>query len=581
VLGQEHVTRTLRNAVAADRVAHAYLLCGPRGTGKTSIARILFKAVNCLAPVEGDACNACDACSEVSAGAALDLIEIDAASNRGIDHIRELRERVWIAPARARRKMYILDEAHQLSAPAWDAFLKTLEEPPPHVVFVLATTEVHKVPGTIQSRCQRFDLGRIALSTLVSHLAAVSAAEGLEVEGGVLQRVARQSRGGVRDALGTLEQLAAYGGQRITPRTASEVLGLTSEEALRSASDALARGDARGILELVSALAREGADLRQFWDDLIGHLRALLLARVGAGDALAFEFAADEQAWFESEASTWEPARLVQLVRRLSALDPRGRDPGQFQVEIELAMLEGSLGEGESSTAAESVVVGSSWSSNVEARSRSEPHAAAAPPRAGVVTEDAALDSARSERPSVVSTGPVAGSSGPSERRSEATVVAEVDLAIEDRTVPPGPIVPSEQLESVARPTGGPSNGLEIAVVRHRWTELKEAVAEQLPKAGVALEAASVAALGDGELRLAFTSEFHQATIEETTCRAAVEQILADALGVRCRLRCVPAEAWQPTLPDDGFLRQAAELFGATGVEPVDDEPFRGEEQAP
>src|SRR5689334_13207087 len=175
VLGQEHVTRTLRNAVASGQVAHAYLFCGPRGTGKTSIARILYKAMACEAPQDGDACGECDACRDVGLGRAMDLVEIDAASNRGIDHIRDLREKVWIAPSQARRKMYILDEAHQLSAPAWDAFLKTLEEPPPHVVFVLATTEVHKVPATILSRCQRFDLGRIALSDLVAHLGQVAA----------------------------------------------------------------------------------------------------------------------------------------------------------------------------------------------------------------------------------------------------------------------------------------------------------------------------------------------------------------------------------------------------------------------
>jgi DNA polymerase-3 subunit gamma/tau len=591
VLGQEHVTRTLRNAVAGGQTAHAYLFCGPRGTGKTSIARILFKAIACESPEDGDACGACEACRDVASGRALDLIEIDAASNRGIDHIRDLREKVWISPSQAPRKMYILDEAHQLSAAAWDAFLKTLEEPPPHVVFVLATTEVHKVPATILSRCQRFDLGRIALSDLVEHLNKVMAAEGLQAEPAVLQRVARLAHGGVRDALSTLDQLVAYGGDTLTLAAAREVLGLTAEESLRATAEALARHDARAALEVVAQLAREGADLRQFLEDLVGYLRALLLARLGASDVLAFEFGADEQAWLESQAGAWQPAALVEMVRRLSAVDPKGRDAGQLQVQLELALLETALdvpaGPGRAAPMAgggaavvapvapardapRSAAVPAITSPAASARTAAEPSAAAAiaapmPPDA-LQAHDA---------------GPFVVREQPEPFAAEALTTATNGAVVEDGAPPGAAATPETPAPPENLPAPIPPPGIQESIVRHRWAQFMEVIAVQVPKAGIALEAATLVGLRGDELHLAFTNEFLQRTIEEDVeCRRAVEQVLAAELGIACRLRCGPADAYQPTLPDDSFLQQAVELFGATGVERVDAPPA-GEEHQP
>ncbi len=541
VLGQEHVTRTLRNAVATGQVAHAYLFCGPRGTGKTSIARILFKALACEAPRAGDACDACGPCRAVATGQALDLVEIDAASNRGIDHIRDLREKVWIAPSQAPRKMYILDEAHQLSGPAWDAFLKTLEEPPPHVVFVLATTEVHKVPATILSRCQRFDLGRIALADLVAHLQKVVAAEGLDAEPAVLQRIARLSRGGVRDALSTLDQLVAYAGDRLTLAAAREVLGLTAEESLRATAEALARHDARAALDVVGELAREGADLRRFLDDLVGYLRALLLARLGASEALAFEFGADEQAWLESQAGAWQPTQLVALVRRLSAVDVRGRDAGQLQVQLELALLEAALGD--SSTGAPVLAGGAG--------------AVVSPPRLA--------EPARPAPPHVM--------------REVAPPDASTAAPVPPPAVPAADGVPGGA-EPPAAPAAGSDAAPDLAALRHRWPHFVEAVYTRLPKAGIALETATVVGYQGQDLLVAFTNPFLQSTIEEDAdCRRVVEELLAQELGLVCRVRCVAAAVHQPALLEDAFLQRAVELFGATGVERVDVAPSAGEEQ--
>ena len=566
VLGQEHVTRTLRNAVVAGQVAHAYLLCGPRGTGKTSIARILFKAMNCEGPVEGDACGTCASCRDAAAGRALDLVEIDAASNRGIDHIRDLREKVWISPSQVRRKMYILDEAHQLSAPAWDAFLKTLEEPPPHVVFVLATTEVHKVPATILSRCQRFDLGRIALSDLVAHLDQVVQAEGIRAEPAVLQRVARLSRGGVRDALSTLEQLVAYGGSELTVGAAREVLGLAAEESLQRCAEALGRHDARAALELVGTLAREGADLRQFLDDLVDYLRALLLTRLGASDALAFEFGADERAWLESQAGAWQPAELVELVRRLSAVDPKGRDAGQLQVHLELALLDAALGTPAAPQPASASVAA--------------PEPPAAPtivhaPRATYAPAPAAPARAVA-RPATDASPPLAPSPLPA--ASDGPPAAEVALAAADASVEDADgeievVVGVAGVEvTVVQGNGSAAAELpDLALVRHRWTEVKEAIAGELPNVAVALEMATVVGVRPGELLLAFTSDFFRPTIEKDDCRATIEAVTAQYLGVALTPRCVAGEAYQPTLPDDVFLQQAVDLFGATGVERIED----------
>jgi DNA polymerase-3 subunit gamma/tau len=611
VLGQEHVTRTLRNAVASGQVAHAYLFCGPRGTGKTSIARILFKALACEAPRDGDACDACENCRDVTSGRALDLVEIDAASNRGIDHIRDLREKVWIAPSQAPKKMYILDEAHQLSAPAWDAFLKTLEEPPAHVVFVLATTEVHKVPATILSRCQRFDLGRIALADLVAHLDKVMAAEGLRAEPAVLQRVARLAHGGVRDALSTLDQLVAYGGDTLTLAAAREVLGLTAEESLRATAEALARRDARAALEIVAQLGREGADLRQFLDDLVGYLRALLLARLGASDVLAFEFGADEQAWLESQAGTWQPAALVEMVRRLSAVDPKGRDAGQLQVQLELALLETAFGTPAGPARAAPMGGGGAalaplpptapllgtpapaQPATAPARRGGGPAgwaagAAAPPAGAGSTIHESGHESGE---PFLAGPLRETNGAGPeaAEQDAAAAALADGGAAGDAGTAAGTAGTASSNGVAAEIAAAGPARAavvpatpaIQESLVRHRWAQVLEVVAVQVPKAGIALEAASVVRLRDGELHLAFTSEFHQRTIEEDVdCRRAVEQVIAAELDFVCRLRCVPAEAHQPALLDDPFLQQAVELFGATGVERVDAAPA-GEEHQP
>ena len=277
VIGQEHVTRTLQNALAAERVAHAYLFTGPRGTGKTTTARLLAKAVNCVGDGDTKPCGACHICRAVDEGRLLDMIEIDAASNRGIDEIRDLREKVGFRPGEARVKFYIIDEVHMLTDPAFNALLKTLEEPPPHVIFVLATTEPHKIPATIVSRCQRFDFRRIPLSDMTQWLAHIAEAEALQVEPAALESIARQGGGSMRDAISLLDQLTAYGSETITLAQVQAVLGSVASQSVIELADSLIDGDLARGLDVINQVVGDGAEPRQFTREFVEYLRGLLL----------------------------------------------------------------------------------------------------------------------------------------------------------------------------------------------------------------------------------------------------------------------------------------------------------------
>ena len=283
VVGQDHITRTLLNALESGRVAHAYLFCGPRGTGKTSTGRILAKAVNCLNNGKGEPCNSCSMCQATTNGSALDVIEIDAASNRGIDDIRELRERVKFAPNSARYKVYIIDEVHMLTTDASNALLKTLEEPPPHAIFVLATTEPHKLLPTILSRCQRFDFRRLSHSAVVSKLTLICQQEDIAIEPQALKLVARSVAGSLRDAENLLQQLVAYSGRQIDVSQVQDMLGVTTDSRVKELVGHIAARDVAAGLDTINSLVADGLDLMQFNRGLVEYLRNVLLAKSGNG----------------------------------------------------------------------------------------------------------------------------------------------------------------------------------------------------------------------------------------------------------------------------------------------------------
>lgn len=277
VVGQDHVTRTLRNAIAAGRTSHAYLFCGPRGTGKTTVAKVLAKALNCEEGPTPDPCGQCEACIRIQEGRSMDVIEIDAASNRGIDEIRDLRERVKFAPVEERYKVYIIDEVHMLTQEAFNALLKTLEEPPQRVVFILATTEPHRVLATILSRCQRFDFRRLTISELSGQVSRVAEAEGIQLDKDAVRLIATGAQGAARDALGLLEQCAAYTGGKITYEHAVAALGVAGFRNVVEFCDAVIQGDLAGALTLVRELIDSGHDPAMFLRDVLEHFRNLLV----------------------------------------------------------------------------------------------------------------------------------------------------------------------------------------------------------------------------------------------------------------------------------------------------------------
>ena len=279
VVGQDHVTRTLSNAIKQDRTSHAYLFSGPRGTGKTTVAKILAKAINCEKGPTPTPCNKCDNCLEITNGSSMDVLEIDAASNRGIDEIRDLREKVHFSPTKTRVKVYIIDEVHMLTPEAFNALLKTLEEPPVHVIFVLATTEPHKVIATIISRCQQFDFRRILISDIKGRLHEIAQAEKIRIDEASLYLTAKSSQGSLRDAIGTLDQLSSYTGGKIGLDDVTSLLGAVDLELLFEMADMILSKDASACLEFIEKLTESGRDLKQFTKELLEHLHNLLVIR--------------------------------------------------------------------------------------------------------------------------------------------------------------------------------------------------------------------------------------------------------------------------------------------------------------
>jgi DNA polymerase-3 subunit gamma/tau len=450
VVGQEHVVKTLSNAIEGNRVHHAYLFVGSRGTGKTSMAKILARSLNCEQGPTLTPCGKCEACLAIERGNSMDVIEMDAASNRSVDDIRELRERVGYAPAEGHWKVYILDEAHMLTKEAWNAFLKTLEEPPPNTVFVLATTEPQKVMPTIADRCQRFDFQRPTPEQIGEVVKRVAESEGITIEDAAVALVARAAAGSFRDALGTLDQLVAFGGDSIEASAVADLLGAADAELIFEATDALGAGDAKGTLEAVEKLSSSGRDPSRFAADLVAHLRQLLVCKTTGGIPAAFTVTASDPGRLAGQAETIGEAKLVGAIDVLSnAISAmRAGDDPRFSLEIALIRI----AEPRVDPSREAL------SRRIEdLESRLGKGSPAPTPQAPTKTK---------ENPT------------PAAESSADPPVAEGDAGLEPEAVAEPPSAPAEDEVSVPDPAGGES--IEVTIEIERVTSLWPAVVEHV-----------------------------------------------------------------------------------------------------
>lgn len=340
VKGQEHIVTTLKNQIKADRIGHAYLFCGTRGTGKTTAAKIFAKAVNCEHPVDGSPCGTCEACRAIAAGNSMNVIEIDAASNNGVENIRQIREEVEYAPTEGKYKVYIIDEVHMLSIGAFNALLKTLEEPPSYVIFILATTEVHKIPITILSRCQRYDFHRISIETISARLTELLEKENVVAEERAVRYIAKAADGSMRDALSLLDQcIAFYLGEELTYEHVLEVLGAVDTEVFSSLLRRILGQDIVGAIEQLEKIIIQGRELGQFVTDFTWYLRNLLLVQSSDDMEEVLDMSAENLALLKEEAKMVEAETLFRYIRIFSELSNQVKYSSQKRILIEIALI--------------------------------------------------------------------------------------------------------------------------------------------------------------------------------------------------------------------------------------------------
>ncbi len=575
--GQERVARTLTNAIASGKVAHAYLFSGPRGTGKTTSGRLLAKALNCAEPKEGEPCNECESCRSYLEGRAIDLVELDAASNRGIDEIRSLREKANFAPAAGAYKLYLVDEVHMLTEPAFNALLKTLEEPPPYIVFVLATTEVHKVPATVISRCQRFDFRRIPLTAAVARLSYVAEQEGIDCPQDALEAMARTATGSLRDAINLLDQLVDGYGKKLTLEQVKEELGLVVDARSAQLSAHTLRKELAEGLTLIGSVRDDGLDLRQFQRQVVAHLRGLLLVKAGAATTDAWS--EEQLAEMSALVADVSAARIAGVLRAFGEADLRA-DP-LSPLPLELALANSVLAKVPPSPAA------ATPAPRAEPTAPPPPRPAAARPS----KQDAKpkRESAPAKPPAEKPAAKPAEPPKPVEQPVEPVEkpAAEVATPEEPAGEPVEPAAkPAAEGDTPDEPAGepaavpataGPSQENVpplLAEARARWPEIYQRAREIHYKAGALLNSGcGIIEASEGEIVFGFRHAMHLDRMQGDGGEnfRALQQSVDDVLGTGRTLRCVLDPNVEVQRPGrGGHLVRAAEELGGRLV-PEDD----------
>jgi DNA polymerase-3 subunit gamma/tau len=557
VIGQDHVVRTLRNAVGRERLSHAYLFAGPRGTGKTTTARILAKAANCLAENAADRPdNSCDICLAINSGRFLDLIEIDAASNTSVEDVRDLRDRINFAPNLGRFKVYIIDEVHMLSTAAFNALLKTLEEPPPHAIFVLATTEVHKIPATVLSRCQRHEFRNIPVGHMATYLSQQAEIEGFAVEPEALQLIAKQATGSLRDAVSLLDQLVSIG-ETVTLTQTRQVLGTAEHEAVRQLVQAMQEGATGAGLGIIGAALDGGIDPRQFARQVVDFLREVLLLKLAGGEAT--------DSATESETSAQELAKSLQLdmllraMRAFSQASRGQRSSWQPGLQLELAFLEAADPEA----------------------ARDEPSGAAeTAPAAKTSTTPPSSD--QPESTAKASADPISDRAEPAPRTAEvepAPRATEAEPAPRAAEAEPAPRAPEAEPQSPPQSDPSGSGGSGFQDVLDAWPDLLAKAYQRDPRTQALLNSCKPLGVDAGALVLGFQSDLLRDKMEKGHNLKLVTDALGEVLGNPLGVRCVLLVDWgndtsaPPPMEEGGMVATAIRDLGA---QVVDHQPDAG-----
>ncbi|MFW6063654.1 MAG: DNA polymerase III subunit gamma/tau [Chloroflexota bacterium] len=526
VVGQEHVTRTLRNAIASGRSGHAYLFCGPRGTGKTTTARLLAKAVNCLHDELSERpCNECANCKAISQGRFLDLIEIDAASNTGVDDIRDLRDKINFSPSEGRYKVYIIDEVHMLSTAAFNALLKTLEEPPPHAKFVLATTEEHKVPMTIKSRCQQFNFRLLTLQEIIERLQWVVEQESLDVEPEAIELIARQGSGSIRDAESLLDQLVTAPGDTITLERAQMVLGTASSAAVAALTDAWLDGDGASGLQIIHESLASGADVRQFSRQMVDYLRQVLLLQA-AGEDVPLNLPDEEKRQMLAQARRATRESLIDAVKAFNEAALASSSSWQPQLPLELSFIE-LLPDGPAPAA-----------SQPEAQPQRDAPAPEQPP--SPVTEPEAVASQQEPRREASQTT----------EAPQSSEAREVEERRESEASPEPQATKTAPSAEPAVEQSATSGAIALKSVQAKWESMVSEVGSQDRNLPALLAVCKPLAIEGNAIVLGFEFPVLKDKFEDKPqAREMVAATMSELLGQKCTVRCVVSGKYTPPAP--------------------------------